>query len=80
MTKASKKDVILDYILWIHYLGCFWKANDKVLALIDLWSKFNTIIPVYISKLGLKVRPTNVGIEKVDGSILKKFSIVFASF
>lgn len=51
-----------------------------MLALIDLESKVNTMTPVYTSKLGFKVCLTNVKAQKVDGSILKIFGIVLASF
>ena len=34
----------------------------------------------YISKLGLKVRSTNVEVQKIDGSIFEMFEIVLASF
>ena len=36
--------------------------------------------PGYASKLGLKVRPTNVGAQKIDGSTLETFGMVLASF
>lgn len=35
---------------------------------------------VYTAKLDLKIRPTNVGAQKIDGFILKIFEIVIASF
>ena len=34
----------------------------------------------YVSKLGLKVRLTNVRAQKINGSTLKIFEIVLASF
>ena len=34
----------------------------------------------YALKLGLKVRPTNVGAQKIDNSIFETFEIVLASF
>ena len=34
----------------------------------------------YILKLGLKIYSTNVKVQKIDGSILKTFKIVLASF
>ena len=36
--------------------------------------------PGYASKLGLKVRPTDVGAQKIDGSTLETFGMVLASF
>ena len=34
----------------------------------------------YASKLGFKLYPTDVGVQKIDGSILKIFRMVLASF
>ena len=34
----------------------------------------------YALKLGLKVRFTNIGVQKIDGSTLKIFEMVLASF
>ena len=36
--------------------------------------------PEYILKLGLKVCFTNVGAQKIDGSTLKTFEMILASF
>lgn len=80
MTKVSKKDIVLDRILCIHYLECFWKDQDEMLILIDSGREVNVMTPTYVSKLGLKVRPTNVGVQKFDGSTLKIFGMVLASF
>ena len=36
--------------------------------------------PTYAAKLGLKVRKTDIGAQKIDGSTLKTFRIVLAGF
>ena len=36
--------------------------------------------PGYTLKLGLKIRPTNIGAQKIDGSTLETFKMVLASF
>ena len=36
--------------------------------------------PGYASKLGLKVRFTNIKVQKIDGSTLKTFEMVLTSF
>ena len=36
----------------------------------DSGSKVNAMTPAYASKLGLRVYHTNVGAQKIDGSIL----------
>lgn len=79
MTKASKKDVVLDRILYIHYSVYIQKNQDEMLALINSGSEINPITPVYVSKLGLKVCPTNVRVQKVDGFTLEIFGMVLAS-
>ena len=78
MTEASQEDVVLDRVPCIRYLIRF-KKND-VQALIDSGSEVNAMTPGYASKLGLKVRPINVGAQKIDGSTLKTFGMVLASF
>ena len=80
ITKPTKKDVVLDRVPCIHYLFCFGKDQDKVLALIDSESEVNAMTLVYASKLGLTVYLTNVGAQKVDDSTLKIFGMVLASF
>ena len=34
----------------------------------------------YVLKLGLNVRSTHIGVQKINGSILKTFEMVLASF
>lgn len=36
--------------------------------------------PTYAARLGLDVRPTNVGAQKIDGSALKTYEIVTTGF
>lgn len=40
----------------------------------------NGIIPVCIAKLGLRSRSTNISAQKIDGTNLKIYGIVSASF
>ena len=81
ITEASKEDeMVLKRVPCIYYLLRFWKNTAKVKALINSGSEVNVIIPTYAAKLGLKVRRTNVWIQKIDGSILKIFEMVLASF
>ena len=61
ITEASKKDeMVLERILYIHYLFRFRKDIAKVKALLDFGNKVNTITPTYAAKLDLKVCHTNV--------------------
>ena len=82
VTEASKEDdVILDWVPCIYYPLRFYKdKKNKAWALIDFGSKVNAMTPAYVSKLGLRVRQTNFGAQKVNGSILKTFEMVLASF
>ena len=58
----------------------FKKSKVQVQALFDFGSEINAITLEYILKLGLKVCPTNIGAQKIDGSTLKTFEMVLASF
>ena len=80
MTEASQEDVVLDRVPCICYPIRFKKNELQVQALLDSGSKVNAMTPRYVSKLGLKVRPTDVGAQKIDGSTLETFGMVLASF
>ena len=70
----------LDCVPCIHYPAQFKKDTAEVLALIDSGSEVNAIAPAYAKKLGLRVRKTNVGAQKIDGSTLKTYDMVIAGF
>lgn len=58
VTNASKKDndIVLDRILYIHYLLHFCKdKKNKVQAFINFGDKVNVMISEYVLKLGLKI-------------------------
>ena len=74
------KPLALDWVLYIHYPIWFKKSGVQVQALIDSSSKINAMTPGYASKLGLKVCPTDVVAQKIDGSTLEMFGMVLASF
>ena len=81
MTEASQEDVVvLDRVPCIRYPIRFKKSEVQVQALLDSGSEVNAMTPGYASKLGLKVRPTDVGAQKIDGSTLETFGMVLASF
>ena len=81
VTEASQEDVVLlDRVPCICYPMRFKKSEVQVQALIDTGSKVNAMTPAYALKLGLKVHTTDVGAQKIDGSILKTFGMVLASF
>ena len=79
MTEASQEDVVaLDWLFCICYPIQFKK--NEVQALIDSGNEVNAMTPGYASKLGLKIRPIDVGAQKIDGSTLLTFGMVLASF
>ena len=78
--KASKVRV-LDKVPCIYYLVQFRKDKSKdVLALLDSGSEVNAMIPAYAAHLGLKVRVTDVGAQKIDRSSLAIYNMVIAAF
>ena len=81
MTEASQKDVVvLDQVPCIYYPIWFKKSEIQVQALFDSGSEVNAMTLGYASKLGLKIRSTYVGAQKIDGFTLKTFGMVLASF
>ena len=79
VTEASQEDVVtLNLVPCICYP--IWFKKNKIQALIDSGSKVNAMTSGYVLKLGLKVRPTNVGAQKIHASILEMFGMVLASF
>ena len=79
MTEASK-EATLERVPCIRYPVRFKKDQDDTQALIDSGSEVNAMNPAYAKKLGLRVRQTNVGAQKIDGSHLETFGMVIASF
>ena len=81
MTETSKEDdVTLKRVPCVHYLLRFQKNTVDVRVLIDSGSEVNAITPAYTSKLGFRVRHTDVGAQKIDGSTLQTFGMVLANF
>lgn len=52
---------LLEYVSYIYYLIQLKKAQIKIQALINFGSKVNAITLLYVTKLSLKVRSTNIG-------------------
>ena len=79
VTETSKEDdVPLQRVLCVHYP--IWFKKKEVQALINSGSEVNAMTPAYASKLGLQIHRTNIGAQKIDGSTLKTFGMVLASF
>ena len=82
MAGASIEDnpLALDWVPCICYPIRFKKNEVQVQALLNSDSEVNAITLEYASKLGLKVCPTDVRAQKIDGSIFETFGMVLASF
>ena len=62
---------------------CIWYpviSKDQNKALLDSGSEINTINPVFASQFDLKIWKTNVGAQKIDGTILDPYGIVVSIF
>ena len=83
VTQVTQKtpEVILDQVPYIHYLVQFRKNKRATIqALINSGNEINMMALAYAAKLDLKVCPTNLGAQKIDGLLLWAFEIVIASF
>ena len=48
--------------------------------LFDFGNKVNTVQPTFIKKLSFLIRPSYVGAQKIDGTILNNYGMVLAAF
>ena len=58
----------------------FRKKSVSMLALFDSGSEVNTIHPTFAWKLRLLIRPTDIGAQKIDGTMLDTFGVVVLAF
>ena len=79
--KEAPKVRVLDKIPCICYPVQFRKNKDKdVLALLDSRSEVNAMTPAYAAHLGLKLRVTDVNMQKIDRISLASYGMVIADF
>ena len=72
---------VLDRVPYICYPVQFRKDKGKdILALLDSRSKVNVMTLAHVAHLGLKVRMTDVGARKIDGSSLATYGMVIPAF
>ncbi len=67
----------------LEWAPCIWYPitfKDQTKALLDSGSKVNAISQAFAQQLGLKIRKTNFGAQKIDGTTLKTYGIVVSSF
>ena len=62
----------------IHYLINFGKKS--VSALLDSSSKVNTVHLAFAKELGLSIRPTDIGAQKIDGTTLETYEMIVTAF
>ena len=79
VTDAREK--ALERIPCIYYPVQF-KDTDRapVQALIDSGSEVNAVHPSFVKQLGLSIRPTEIGAQKIDGTMLNTLGMVVAAF
>ena len=78
---TSTREKSLEYILYIHYPVQFKDINGaQVQALINSESEVNAIHPTFTKQLGFLIQPTDVGVQKVDGTTVDNYGIVVAAF
>ena len=80
LTTGARKEA-LERVPCIHYPVQF-KDTDRapVQALIDSGSEVNAIHLSFVKQLGLSIRPTDVGAQKIDGTTLDTHGMVLAAF
>ena len=77
----KEKEVILDWVQYIHYPVQFRKDKKATIwALINSGGEVNTITPAYAKQLGLCNQKTDVWAQKIDKLSLNTFEMVIAGF
>ncbi len=62
---------------------CIWypvTLKNQTEALLDLGSEFNAMSQAFAQQLGLKIRKTNVGAQKINGTTLENYGMVVSTF
>ena len=79
---TGAREKALERIPCIHYPVQFKKNTDKtqVQALINSGSEVNAIHLSFAKQLGLPIKPTDVGAQKIDGTMLNTHGMVVAAF
>ncbi len=68
---------IFEQVPCIRYLVTF---KDQTEALLNSGNKVNAMSLVFAYQLGLKIRKTNFGAQKIDGTTLEIYKIVVSTF
>ena len=70
----------LAQVPYIRYSITFRKKSVFMSALLDSGSEVNAIYLTLTQKLGLSIRPTDVGAQKIDNTMLDTFKMVVSAF
>ncbi len=73
----TEKTEELEWVLCIWYPVTF---KNQTKALLESESKLNVISQAFAQQLGLKIRKTNVGAQKIDNTTLGTYGIVVSTF
>ncbi len=73
--KKTKEE--LERVPCIRYPVTF---KDQTEALLDSGSEVNAMSQAFAQQLGLKIHKTNVGAQKIDGTILETYRMVVSTF
>ena len=76
VTDTSGKEVIR--VPCIYYPVQFQEGQKQIRALLDSGNKVNAMSLAFARKLGLHIRKTIIGAQKIDGFALEIFRIVIA--
>ena len=77
LTDSGEKVVRVPYI---YYLIWFQKDQEQVRALLNSGSEVYAMKPALAQKLLLHIQKTNIGAQKIGGSIFKILKMVIANF
>ena len=79
--REALKVRVLNRVPYICYPVQFRKDKGKdVLALLNSTNEVNAMTPAYVAYLGLKVRMTDIGAQKIDRFLLATYGMVIAAF
>ncbi len=62
---------------------CIWYPitfKDQTKALLDSRSEVNAMSQAFAQQIGFKIRKTNVGAQKIDGTTLETYGMVVSTF
>ena len=81
MLMTGGREEALERVPYIHYLVQFKDTSKtQVQALINSGSEVNAIHLTFAKELGLPIKPTDIGAQKIEGITLDTYGMVVAAF